>query len=103
MFKPIYACQPFILSSSRGSLAKLKEFGFKTFDRWWDESYDDEWLFVNRVEKMKEVLRFIISKTDDELRQMYSEMEEVLIHNYDLFIKTNNEHFLKVFNSLNFE
>jgi hypothetical protein len=102
MFKPIYACQPFILSSSRGSLAKLKEFGFKTFDRWWDESYDNEWMFVNRVEKMKDVLRYIISKSDDELREMYSEMEEVLIHNYDLFIKTNNEHFLKVFNSIKF-
>lgn len=102
MFKPIYACQPFILSSSRGSLTKLKEFGFKTFDKWWDESYDDEWTYVGRVNKIKNILHDLISKTDEELHHMLQEMEEVLIHNYDLFTKTNNQYFLKTFNSIKF-
>lgn len=102
MFKPIYACQPFILSSSRGSLGKLKEFGFKTFDKWWDESYDDEWTYAGRVDKIKIILHDLISKTDEELHQMLQEMEEVLIHNYDLFTKTNNQYFLKTFNSIEF-
>ena len=102
MFKPIYACQPFILSASRGSLTKLKEFGFKTFDRWWDESYDNEWTFSGRVDKIKKILYDLISKSDEEKVRMLQEMEEILVHNYELFTKTNNKYFFKTFNSIEF-
>jgi hypothetical protein len=40
--KPITCGQPFIIMGNWNSLKKLKELGFKTFDKWWDESYDDE-------------------------------------------------------------
>ena len=39
-YKPIYMCQPFIIFGNPNSLKKLKELGYKTFDKWWDESYD---------------------------------------------------------------
>ena len=34
--------QPFILLGAAGSLQHIKDMGFKTFDEFWDESYDTE-------------------------------------------------------------
>jgi hypothetical protein len=40
IFKPIVCSRPFILVSAPGNLKYLKSYGFKTFDTWIDESYD---------------------------------------------------------------
>ena len=40
-FKPIIANQVFIIIGPRGILKKLRSLGFKTFDKFFDESYDD--------------------------------------------------------------
>ena len=102
IFKPIFACQPFILSGNRGSLQHLKDLGFKTFDKWWDESYDLEYTFPAIVRKMLKVVTEIVNKTDDELITILQEMEETLIHNYDVFMESNNEHFYNTFESIKF-
>jgi hypothetical protein len=39
-FKPIVFKQPFIMIGAKGSLQHLKDLGFKTFNDFWDESYD---------------------------------------------------------------
>ena len=41
-YKPIAFMQPFILVGAAGSLQHVKDMGFKTFDDFWDESYDLE-------------------------------------------------------------
>ncbi len=41
-YKPIAYMQPFIMMSAPGSLKHIKDMGFKTFDKYWDESYDLE-------------------------------------------------------------
>jgi hypothetical protein len=102
IFKPIFACQPFIISGNRGSLHHLKKMGFKTFDRWWDESYDLEHTFPDRVRKMLNVVTEIINKSDEELVVMLQEMEETLSHNFDVFMNAKNEQLYKVFNHLKF-
>jgi len=101
-FKPIYACQPFIISGNPFSLKKLKEFGFQTFDRWWDESYDSELKYENRLKKIINVVEYICNKSDEELILMINEMEEVLRHNYNTFINAKNQEFYRVFNSIGF-
>jgi hypothetical protein len=83
IIKPIFAVQPFIIIGCRGSLKKLKEFGFKTFDRWWDESYDDA-MYIDRFEKIVETLEFIASWDEEKIKNVMLEMEETLIHNYKM-------------------
>ena len=57
-----------------------------TFDKWWDESYDDEIDFIKRMEKIIDVL-VEISKWDfEKCFQVTQEMESVLIHNFEKFI-----------------
>ena len=102
IFKPIYACQPFILVSSKNSLKKLKELGFKTFDRWWDEGYDEKETLKERIDEIEKILVDLCSKSDEELCKILNEMEEVLIHNFNHFITANNENFYEVFEKINY-
>lgn len=77
-------CTPFLLVAPPYSLRYMKEeFGFKTFDKWWDESYDN-------IENHKERLTAIYSLIDElnakdlsELTEMVNDMKDVLIHNFN--------------------
>jgi hypothetical protein len=89
IIKPIFAVQPFIIIGCRGSLKKLKEFGFKTFDRWWDESYDDT-MYTERFEKIIETLEYIASWDEEKIKNVILEMEETLIHNYNMLLEDNS-------------
>jgi hypothetical protein len=85
IFKPIVARQPFILAGCANNLAYLKDYGFKTFDAWWDESYDSIEDPVARVHAISKLLETICSKSLDELTAMLHDMEEVLDYNYNHF------------------
>ena len=82
-YKPIYVCQPFIIVGNAYSLKKLKELGFKTFDKWWDESYDDELDFEKRMHKITKILEEIANWDFDKCNQIRKEMREILTHNYN--------------------
>ena len=75
------AGQPFVLVSGNGYLKKLKELGFKTFDKWWDESYDDISDNIKRMDKIKETINFISKFSLTKCEEIYSEMIPILEHN----------------------
>lgn len=88
VFKPIVARRPFFLVSTPGSLAYLKSYGFKTFDRWVDESYDQEEDHYVRIEKITFELAKLCAMDPKLLEQMYIEMNEVLEYNFNHFYTT---------------
>ena len=80
--KSLFSMQPFIVVSTPFYLKKLKELGFKTFDKWWDESYDEiSENHYRRLYQIKLLLKEINKKSLDELREIYQEMIPILIHN----------------------
>ena len=85
VFKPIIAQRPFILVAAPGNLAYLKSYGFKTFDRWIDESYDQEQDHYVRIEKITAEIDKLCALSMPELKQMHQEMQEVLQFNYNHF------------------
>ena len=85
IFKPIVARRPFILVSAPGNLAYLKGYGFKTFDRWIDESYDNEPDPGLRIIKIVNEVEKLCQLTDAELTQMYKDMQEILDYNFQWF------------------
>lgn len=91
IFKPILLKQPFALLGCAHNLEYLRRYGFKTFDRWIDESYDHVEDPVERIKAVTEVIKYISSLPNRKLQQMLLEMEEVLEHNYQLF---NSKEFL---------
>jgi hypothetical protein len=88
-FKPIRARHPFILVAPAGYLNNLKTMGFKTFDRWWDESYDLESNPISRLQKIVELVESLSKKSNKEWFEIYSEIQDTLEHNVNN-LKNNN-------------
>jgi hypothetical protein len=65
-------------------LSYFKEYGFKTFNKWWDESYDECQDPMQRIEMVTNIVEEICRKSDEELEKMLIEMEEILEHNFNL-------------------
>jgi hypothetical protein len=77
----IWSKLPFILVAPPHTLEYLKTFGFKTFDKWWDESYDKEENHYNRMIKIFNLIDYINSKSINDLQQIYIEMLDHITHN----------------------
>ena len=78
---------PIIMVAPPKTLEYLKTFGFKTFDKWWDESYDNEQDHQKRLYMILDLIDHIQSKSLDELKKIYDEMADTLEHNITI-IKT---------------
>jgi hypothetical protein len=85
IFKPVVARRPFLLVGAPGNLAYLKSYGFKTFDRWIDESYDLETDPDQRLNKIVNELDKLCKLPELELMQIYNEMQEILEYNFHWF------------------
>lgn len=85
IFKPIVARRPFLLVGAPGNLAYLKSYGFRTFDRWIDESYDLEKDPDQRLAKIVNELDKLCKLSELELIQVYNEMQEILEYNFQWF------------------
>lgn len=85
IFKPIIARRPFVLVAAPGNLAYFKSYGFKTFDRWIDESYDSEQDNDKRLELIAKEIKKLADLPMEQLHAMHKEMEEVLDYNFEHF------------------
>jgi hypothetical protein len=85
IFRPIVFKRPFVLAGAAGNLKYLKKYGFKTFDRWWDESYDDEIDNELRLNMITKIVQKLSTYTIDDLKDMYNEMLPILNYNYNHF------------------
>lgn len=82
--KTIKACavmRPFIIAGAPGSLKLMKELGFKTFDKWIDESYDKILNHNQRLEMIAKEIKRICAMPKADLQKMLVQMEDILIHN----------------------
>jgi hypothetical protein len=80
----ISARLPFILVAGPNSLEYLKKLGFKTFDRWWDESYDQELDHTERMKKIFDLIDVIGNTPIGELNKKYIEMTDILEYNFEV-------------------
>ena len=85
VFKPIVMYQPFIILGGPGSLKYLKDYGFKTFDSCWDESYDLETDSIKRFNKIVDVINSINELDDFNYRQLIAKTRSITEYNRNLF------------------
>lgn len=103
-FKPIYSKHPFISVSSPYTLRELKKLGYKTFNKWWDESYDEIEDMFDRVDKIISIVKDLSKKNSNELFELKCEMKDVLEYNYNLFLERRKIDFkYKIFNKIYLE
>ena len=85
ILKPILNYQPFIVFGPFGYLKRLKEYGFKTFSDFWDESYDNIENQKDRLHAVLDVVRDINSKSIEEVNELYQKTKRISIYNRNLF------------------
>ena len=92
-FNPMYCGHPIIQFAPYKTLEVMKQYGFKTFDKWWDESYDNEKDDWKRLQMIMDLVLEISEYDKKDLLSMYEDMKETLQHNISVLenydIKTN--------------
>lgn len=90
--KPMLARHPFIIHNLPGVLAHLKNMGFLTFERWFDESYDEETDDTIRLLKIISEVKRLSELSFEQWDKMLEEMTPVLDHNYNRLVNYTSEH-----------
>jgi hypothetical protein len=86
-FKAIALEMPFVLVAPAGSLAYLREYGFKTFAGIFDESYDEETDDLRRIEKVARLLKDLNNLSATERHEIHRACLPVVEHNYNHFYR----------------
>jgi hypothetical protein len=86
IMKSLITQTPFVLLGAHHLLARLREHGFKTFQPWWDESYDDIRDPQDRFVAVCQVIEHLVSLPIENIRSMYRDMLPVLEHNQNCII-----------------
>jgi len=81
------AKRPFVIVAPPYSLEYLNKLGFKSFNNWWDESYDTEENHTKRLKKIFDIIDYVDSLDYDDLYNLLTDMESVLTYNYE-YIKS---------------
>ena len=84
-FKAIALEMPFVLVAPTGSLAYLREYGFKTFSDVFDESYDLETDDIRRIEKIATLLKQFDELTAEQRQDIHRRCLPIVEHNYRHF------------------
>jgi hypothetical protein len=100
VYRPICTMQPFIVLGQAGTLSVLKKLGYKTFDKWIDESYDSMMNDDERYNKILSEVTRLSKLTRYELSDMLHDMLPVLIHNFELKKQRTRTHSPELLNKI---
>jgi len=84
-FKAIALEMPFVLVAPAGSLEYMREYGFKTFNSVFDESYDDETDDIQRIEQVVQLLKELDALSVKERQEVHRACLPIVEHNYHHF------------------
>ena len=83
---------PFIVQGPQWYLLRLRDLGFQTFDRWWDEGYAED-PADHQPHEIVKVIDSLAEKSMQELNTMYQEMKPILQHNKKRFMELTSKDF----------
>ncbi len=85
ILRPIACGQPFLLMSTPGSLAFLRNYGFKTFGEFWDEDYDTIQDPLKRMSKVIDVMQHIANMESHDKHALFDKIQDICLHNKTWF------------------
>jgi len=86
---------PFIVHGPQFLLQRLRQLGFKTFNRWWDEGYNQD-PYLYSYQEINKVLQYLSKHSISDLEQIYQDMQPTLEHNYQCMMNLNYQDLLSV-------
>lgn len=90
-FKGIVKKRPFVILGVPGTIRYLQQLGFKTFNEFWDESYDQINDFESRVEAILDIVQHISELSPDDLADLANNMSDILDYNFNHFCTSFSE------------
>ena len=101
-FKPILNLQPFIIAGNPGSLALLRELGYKTFGDVIKEDYDN---IIDHKDRMSQLLKSsfdLCNLTHKHHMRIQTILAQTLVHNQRLFLSPKVNRINKILNELDY-
>lgn len=92
-WRPIINKTPFMTIGPNNFLKNLRKLGFRTFDTWWSESYDEDGGVI-AIEDILSTVDRLAKMSIDDLENLYSDMLPTLEHNYQCFMNLTPTDFL---------
>ena len=96
IWRPMLALTPFMVQGSQNLILNLHRLGFKTFDNWWDEGYNQD-PDNCQVPCILDNVKQLSTLTVAQLKDMYAEMMPTLEHNYNRLMTISNDDFIQAF------
>jgi len=87
LFQSVRYKTPFILVAPPRTLEYAQNYGFKTFENFWDEGYDRCDNHEQRLIKIFQLIKFIGSLSLNDCKNLYKDMEPILEHNYNILVE----------------
>lgn len=81
-YKPIKEKHPFIIVGVNGALKGLRKAGFRTFNEFWDESYDDIENAGQRMQAIRNIIEDISTWDNDKILDFKRKVKPILEHNF---------------------
>lgn len=81
---------PFVVVGLPHTIKSLQDYGFITFSKYIDESYDNITDDEKRLTAVFDQIKYLGSLNYAELDKMHKDMENILTHNYEHYKKLNN-------------
>lgn len=92
LIRPILLKTPFIVQGPPNYLKNVKKLGFKTFDRWWDEIYNDadalplDQELTWSTKKLLSLIDSLAQMPVNTLKEIYDDMTPTLEYNFNLWL-----------------
>lgn len=90
-FKPIKHAQPFVIFGCAGSLARLRDLGYKTFDHAIDTSYDSIKDTTARYARLIAICQDLFTQGNHHLHRVLLACQEDLLHNQRHFMASKQD------------
>lgn len=86
-FKPLASLSPFIIFGSQGILEHLRSQGYKTFNSFWSEEYDNIADPKKRADEIIKIVRGLQKLTDFDFYGLLQNVYPIVKYNYTHFLK----------------
>jgi hypothetical protein len=97
-WKAIVNQKPFMLLGAPGSLDLLKAMGFKTFDKWWDESYDSKKNIGDRIDGIVSQIEMLNKLSKQQLLDLEQQMLPTVSFNLKHLVTFQEQDLKKIAN-----
>ena len=97
LWRCVAARRPFIIVGSQHYLKNLRRLGFRTFNDFWDEGYDD-YGPTQRIKEIEKLTQQLATKSLTEMQMLLVKMQTVLDHNLETFKTLTYQHIKETFN-----